>query len=124
MEVLKPKKEKTFAYHWGSGHIAEEAQVETPWDIPTLQLMKYTEGDAAGQLTIRFCHYSYEGRFRRSPLMLSSEAIEDMRYALKTTPELLALLRHLVSDPDEPPGRSKQKKEVSSSRRDGSRTDS
>ena len=113
MEGVKPKKEKTFSYHWGSGFIAEEAQVETPWDIPTFQLMKYTEGDAAGQLTIRFCHYSYEGRFRRSPLMLSSEAIEDMRLALKTTPELLALLRHLVSDPEELPVGRKRRKEDS-----------
>lgn len=100
MAATQPKKEKTFAYHWGSGHIAEEAQVETPWDKPTLQLMKYTEGDAAGQLVIRFCHYSYEGRFRRSPLMLSAEAIEDMRQVLHTTPELRELLQRLLDEPE------------------------
>lgn len=99
MATTPEKKLKTFTYHWGSGHIAEEAQVETPWDMPTLQLMKYTEGDAAGQLTVRFCHYSYEGRFRRSPLMLSEEAIDDMRQALHTTPELRDLLRRLLDEP-------------------------
>ena len=99
MAATREKKQKTFTYHWGSGYIAEEAQVETPWDMPTLQLMKYTEGDAAGQLTVRFCHYSYEGRFRRSPLMLSEEAIDDMRQALHTTPELRDLLRRLLDEP-------------------------
>lgn len=95
----KEKKQKTFEYHWGSGYIAEEAQVETPWDVPTLQLMQYTEGEAAGQITIRFCHYSHEGRFRRSPLMLSDEAIDDMRLALHNTPELRKLLRRLLDSP-------------------------
>ena len=101
--VAREKKLKTFEYHWGSGYIAEEAQVETPWDIPTLQLMKYTDGDAAGQLVVRFCHYSFEGRFRRSPLMLSEEAIDDMRLALHTTPELRDLLRRLLDGPSEAP---------------------
>ena len=94
------KKGKSFAFHWGSGVIAEEAQVETPWDVPTLQLMKYTEGEAAGSLNIRFCHYSHEGRFRRSPLMLSEEAIDDMRLALKATPEIRVLLRRLLEEPE------------------------
>ena len=101
--VAREKKVKTFEYHWGSGYIAEEAQVETPWDIPTLQLMKYTDGDAAGQLVVRFCHYNFEGRFRRSPLMLSEEAIDDMRLALHTTPELRDLLRRLLDEPSETP---------------------
>ena len=101
--AAREKKQKTFEYHWGSGYIAEEAQVETPWDIPTLQLMKYTDGDAAGQVVVRFCHYSYEGRFRRSPLMLSEEAIDDMRLALRTTPELRELLRRMLDDPEYDP---------------------
>ena len=101
MVVVKQKKEKTFAYHWGSGHIAEEAQVETPWDMPTIQLMKYTDGDAAGSMTIRFCHYSHRGMFRRSPLMMSEEAVDDMRQALKTTPELRELLRRLLDEPEQ-----------------------
>jgi hypothetical protein len=94
------QKEKTFAFHWGSGVVAEEAQVETPYDRPTIQLLKYTEGEAAGGATIRFCHYSHEGRFRRSPLMLSEDAIDDMRRALDATPELRDLLLRLLEEPD------------------------
>ena len=41
-------KEKRFSFHWGSGVVAEEAQVEGPYDLPTIQLLAYTEGNAAG----------------------------------------------------------------------------
>ena len=100
MKVVKPKGEKWFSYGWSSGVIAEEAQVETPWHVPTLQLMKYTEGRAAGQVGIRFCQYSLTGRFRRSPLVMSPEAIDDMRQALKDTPELRSLLQQLLEEPE------------------------
>ena len=99
MQDTSQKKEKSFAFHWGSGVVAEEAQVETQWDRPTIQLLKYTEGEAAGGASIRFCHYSHEGRFRRSPLMLSEEAMDDMRRALDATPELRNLLRRLLEEP-------------------------
>ena len=89
-------KEKRFSYHWGSGVVAEEAQVEGLHHIPTIQLLRYTEGDAAGGISIRFCHYSHRGAFGRSPLMMSSEEIDDMREALLGTPELLDLLRRMV----------------------------
>ncbi len=89
-------KEKTFSFHWGSGIVAEEAQVEGPHHIPTFQLLKYTEGEAAGQISVRFCHYSHSGRFQRSPLIMSQDEVDEMRAALKETPELLAVLRQLV----------------------------
>ncbi len=89
-------KEKRFTYHWGSGVVAEEAQVQGPYHRPTLQLLKYTEGDAAGGVSIRFCHYSHRGGFSRSPLIMGPEEIEAMRWALRETPELLALLRRMV----------------------------
>ena len=91
-------KEKAFSFHWGSGVVAEEAQVEGPHHIPTFQLLKYTEGEAAGQMSVRFCHYSHSGRFQRSPLIMSPDEVDEMRAALKETPELLAVLRHLVSE--------------------------
>lgn len=90
------KKERAFAYHWGSGYIAEEAQVESEYHLPTIQLLKYTDGHAAGHSSIRFCHYSLSGRFSRSPLMMSIEDLEAMRDALAETPELRDLLRTLV----------------------------
>ncbi len=92
------KKGKTFSFHWGSGIVAEEAQVQSRHHVPTLQLLKYTEGDAAGQLSVRFCHYSHTGRFSRTPLVMSSEDVEEMRTALQETPELMAILRRLVGE--------------------------
>ena len=89
---------KQFSYHWGSGYVAEEAQVTGPYHLPTLQLLKYTEGDATGSESIRFSHYSHSGQFQRSPLMMSVEEIAMMRDALLTTPELRNFLKQLVED--------------------------
>ena len=89
-------KEKRFSYHWGSGVVAEEAQVQGPYHVPTLQLLKYTAGDAAGSMSVRFCHYSHRGGFRRSPLIMGPAEMNAMRDALEETPELLELLRCMV----------------------------
>ena len=89
-------KEKRFSYHWGSGVVAEEARTEGPYHVPTIQLLRYTEGEAAGGISIRFCHYSQRGAFSRSPLIMSPEEIDGMREALEETPELLGLLRQMV----------------------------
>ena len=90
------QKRKAFSFHWGSGYVAEEAQVQGPYHSPTIQLLRYTDGEAAGGLSIRFCYYSHSGRFQRSPLMMSEEEIQMMREALKETPELRGLLVRLV----------------------------
>ena len=92
------KKQRTFTYHWGGGHIAEEAQVEGPYHRPTLQLLRYTEGEASGEVSVRFCHYGHDGRFRRSPLLMSSEEIDTMRDALRKTPRLREMIVRLVED--------------------------
>ncbi len=89
---------KTFSFHWGSGYIAEEAQVEGEYHVPTLQLMRYTDGHAAGSVSVRFCQYNHRGGFRRSPLMMGEEEVEMMREALRATPELRDLLRRMVDD--------------------------
>ena len=89
--------QKNFSYHWGSGVVAEEAQVEGEHHRPTLQLLKYTEGEAAGQVAVRFCHYGHGGGFNRSPLLMSPGEISAMGKALRQTPELLELLRRLVA---------------------------
>jgi hypothetical protein len=82
--------------HWGSGEIIEEASFSGEWHEPTVQLMHYTDGEAAGSFTVRFCTYNHEGRFQRSPLMLGEADIDGLRAALKGTPQLHALLRRLV----------------------------
>jgi hypothetical protein len=91
-------KERRFSFEWGSGVIAEEAQFEGEWNRPTIQLLKYTEGHAEGGASIRFCSYNHNGRFSRSPLMLSATEIDGLRDALRKTPELRELLQELVSD--------------------------
>lgn len=87
---------KTFSYHWGSGIVAEEAQFESEWSRPTIQLLRYTDGDHEGAVSVRFCSYSLNGRFSRSPLLLGIEEIEGLRASLQHTPELRKLLRQLL----------------------------
>ena len=88
---------KSFSYHWGSGIVAEEAQIETPHHMPTIQLLEFTEGPSAGEKTIRFCQYNLKGRFMRSPLLISADDLGEMRKALDQSPELKELLSLLVA---------------------------
>ncbi len=93
----QPKVErKTFALHWGSGVIEEEAQIATPYHCPTIQLLRFDAGDAAGTYEIRFCHYDHHGRFQRSPLIIAEEHLPALRAALHRTPKLRKLLSALV----------------------------
>lgn len=87
---------RPFQMHWGSGEIIEEASYTGEWHEPTVQLMHYTEGEAAGSFTLRFCTYNPEGRFQRSPLMLSESDIDGLAEAIKGAPQLHALLKRLV----------------------------
>jgi hypothetical protein len=87
---------RPFEMHWGSGEIVEEASYEGEYHEPTIQLMVYTEGEAAGSFSIRFCTYNHAGRFQRSPLMLGEDDIEGLRQALQETPRLREVLQRLV----------------------------
>jgi len=89
-------KAKTFSLHWGSGVIEEEAQIETRYHRPTVQLLKFTRGPAAGTYEIRLCHYDLKGRFQRSPLILDGVDVPRLGRALTRTPKLRRLLRRLV----------------------------
>ena len=89
-EVPRP-----FAFQWGGGQIVEEASFTGEWVAPAIQLLEY-EGHP-GEYAIRFCYYSLDGRFQRSPMMIDSrETLEGLREALKTTPRLREQLRRLV----------------------------
>ena len=92
------EKVRAFSYHWGNGYVVEEAQVQGLHHLPTIQLLRHTEGPAAGEVSVRFCHYGHNGRFRRSPLLMSPEEIDAMRATLQETPELRALLQRLVAE--------------------------
>jgi hypothetical protein len=85
-------KAKTFSLHWGSGVIEEEAQIETRYHRPTVQLLKFTHGPAAGSYEIRLCHYDLKGRFQRSPLILDAADVPRLGRALRRTPKLRRLL--------------------------------
>src|SRR5690349_8708983 len=95
--VSHRKTPRPFAMHWGSGVIAEEASYVGEWHEPSVQLLEYTDGEAAGSLSIRFCYYSLDGRFQRSPLMLGEDEIDGLRAALQRAPRLRAFLQRLVA---------------------------
>jgi hypothetical protein len=84
--------------HWGSGLITEEARAAGEYHVPAIQLMEYSEGEATGSWSIRFCSFNHRGAFQRSPLMLNEDNLAAMREALKQTPRLRDLLRSMVSD--------------------------
>jgi len=96
MEKRMQRDDKTFSLHWGSGVIEEEAQFGTPYHVPTVQLLKFTSGDAAGNRAIRFCHYDARGRFQRSPLIIDQKDVRSLAHALKKTPKLRKLLAALA----------------------------
>jgi hypothetical protein len=88
---------KTFSLHWGSGVVEEEAQIETPYHRPTIQLLKFTEGKAKGAYEIRFCTYDHSGRFQRMPLIVDERDLAPLRGTLKGTPKLRRLLKRLLA---------------------------
>ena len=89
-------KPKTFSLHWGSGIVEEEAQIQCEYHNPTIQLLRFTEGEAKGDLEIRFCHYDHGGRFQRSPLILDAKDVPRFKRALNKTPILKKLLAQIV----------------------------
>lgn len=88
---------KTFSLHWGSGVVEEEAQIETPYHRPTIQLLKFTAGKAKGSYEIRLCAYDHSGRFQRMPLIIDGGDLAPLRRALRSTPKLRKLLRRLLA---------------------------
>ena len=94
--MAKPPKPKTFNLHWGSGIVEEEATIETQYHKPSIQLLKFTDGEAAGTYQIRFCFYNHQGRFQRAPMILGEADLGDLRKALAHTPKLKKLLAKLA----------------------------
>jgi hypothetical protein len=92
MAAKKTSPQREFSLHWGSGVIEEEVQIETEYHRPTIQLLKFTDGEAAGTYSIRFCHYDLRGRFQRSPLIVTAADQARLRRALQTAPKLKKLL--------------------------------
>ena len=97
MRRSKDKTPKSFSLHWGTGVIAEEAQIATEHHRPTIQLLEFTAGAAKGSSEIRFCFYDHRGRFQRSPLIIAAGDVPALRKALKATPRLRRLLAKLCA---------------------------
>jgi hypothetical protein len=76
--------------------IVEEALAEGEYHNPAIQLLEYQEGPAGGSLSIRFCYFSHDGRFQRSPLLIGEEDLDTLHDALQSTPRLRALLERLL----------------------------
>lgn len=87
---------RKFSLHFGSGVVAEEATYSGEHHEPTIQLLEFTEGEAAGVVLLRFCSYNHRGQFQRDPLLLSEADIAALRGQLEATPRIKALLRRLV----------------------------
>jgi len=56
-EAAAPASGRPFALKWGKGVVEEEAQFVTRFHRATIQLLKFSTGDAAGTYEIRFCWY-------------------------------------------------------------------
>jgi len=95
---MPPAKPRTFSLHWGGGQIVEEARFEAEHHVPALQLLEFTDGEAAGTVSVRFATYDHRGRFQRYPLIVGEQDIDGLRRALRATPRLRALLKQLVVD--------------------------
>ena len=89
---------RPFSYHWGSGQIVEEAAYTGRYHEPVIQFLEYEEGEAAGRWSIRFCYYSLDGRFQRSPLVIDQDELDGLRAALAQAPRLRALLKRLLEE--------------------------
>ncbi len=77
--------------------IEEEAHIVARYHRPTIQLLKFLEGEAAGTYEVRFCYYDHYGRFQRSPLIIDERDIPKLKKALQGTPKLRKLLSRLVA---------------------------
>ena len=97
MAKTEAPKQKRFSLHWGSGVVEEEVQISVQYHRPTIQLLKFLEGEAAGTYEIRFCHYDHNGRFQRSPLIIDVNDLEALGKELENAPKLKRFLAQLVT---------------------------
>lgn len=88
---------RPFAMHWGSGQIVEEATCSSEHKQPSIQLMEYTDGEAAGGWSVRFCYYSPQGRFQRGPMMIDEGDVQGLRESLQSAPRLRQILSDLLT---------------------------
>ena len=86
---------RPFNLLWGSGKIIEEAAIEGGLHAPSIQLMRYEEGEK-GQMAIRFAAYDPDDDLERRPLIINERELRPLRREIDRSPRLKALLRKLV----------------------------
>jgi len=70
--------------------VVEEASITSKYHEPTIQLLKFENGDKA----IRFCSYN-KGRFNRSPLIIDEKDLRRLRSEIVKGKEIRKLISQL-----------------------------
>ncbi len=81
---------RPFKMPFGSGMVVEEVSITSKYHEPTIQLLKFENGDKA----IRFCSYN-KGRFSRSPLMIDEKDLRQLRSEIVKGKEIRKLISQL-----------------------------
>jgi len=81
---------RPFKMPFGSGKIVEEASITSKYHEPTIQLLKFDNGNKV----IRFCSYN-KGKFSRSPLMIDEKELRMLGNAIKKEKELSKFISRL-----------------------------
>jgi hypothetical protein len=83
---------RSFKMPFGSGMIVEEASIISKYHEPTIQLLKFDNGDKV----IRFCSYN-KGTFSRSPLMIGEKDLRKLGNVIKKKKDISKLISRLSS---------------------------
>ncbi len=81
---------RPFKMPFGSGKIVGEASITSKYHEPTIQLLKFDNGNKV----IRFCSYN-KGKFSRSPLMIDEKELRMLGNAIKKEKELSKFISRL-----------------------------
>jgi len=81
---------RPFKMPFGKGMVVEEASITSKYHEPTIQLLKFDNGDKV----IRFCSYN-KGKFNRSPLMMDEKDLRKLGNAIKREKEMSKLISRL-----------------------------
>jgi len=81
---------RPFKMPWGKGIVAEEVSITSKYHEPTIQLLKFENGDKA----IRFCSYN-KGRFNRSPLIIDEKDLRRLRSEIVKGKEIRKLISQI-----------------------------
>ncbi len=83
---------RPFKLSFGSGMIIEEASITSKYHEPTIQLLKFDNGNKV----IRFCSYN-KGRFNRSPLMIDEKDLQKLGNMIMKEKDISKLISSLSS---------------------------